>query len=208
MRTLVNAVQTYDQVVEVCCYCASVDSVLNNSLDPWTAAPLTDPSVHRWSPSPKLRAVSPAGSRARPNRRSFHTITHVSREFVDHTVRFFRRSFNLDECVYAGRCAVFTGAESFSTLRLRSTSSCARVARQQRGARPLWRQPACTDWLLEDTVAQERTQLECRVMKYSTQHVFIRVSICHFYPRLMGCCVISHHPVKSSHDHFLLFLTH
>jgi hypothetical protein len=104
MRTLVNAVQTYDQVVEVRCCCASFDLVRNSSLDPWTAAPLTDPSVHRWSPPPELRAVSPAGSRARPNCRSFHTITHVSGEFVDHTVRFFRRSLliSMNACMQVG----------------------------------------------------------------------------------------------------------
>lgn len=122
--------------------------------------------IHWWSPSPEFRAVSPAGGRARPNRRSFHTATHVSREFCRSYSPFFSAHiFDLDECVDAGWCAVPASAESFSTLRLCSTSSCARVARQQR-ARPLWRRPAsATDWLHEDPVAQERTQLECGVMK-------------------------------------------
>jgi hypothetical protein len=68
MRTLVNAVQTYDQVAEVRCCCAPFDSVLNSSLDPWTAASGTHPPVYRWFASPELWAVPPAGSRARPNR--------------------------------------------------------------------------------------------------------------------------------------------
>ena len=64
MRTLVNAVQTYDQVAEVRHCCASFDLFY---LDPSATAPLTDPAIHRWSSPPKLWAVPPAGSRARPN---------------------------------------------------------------------------------------------------------------------------------------------
>jgi hypothetical protein len=68
MRTLVNSVQTYDQVVEVRCCCAPFDSALDISLDPWTTASRTDPSVYGWSASPELWAVPPAGGGARPNR--------------------------------------------------------------------------------------------------------------------------------------------
>jgi hypothetical protein len=82
MRTLINSVQTYDEVVEVrgCCAC----TVQFSSLDPSVTASLSDPSVQRWSSNPKLRAVPPAGSRARLDRRSVHAAPHVSREFIDH----------------------------------------------------------------------------------------------------------------------------
>jgi hypothetical protein len=68
--------------------------------------------------------------------------------------------------IHAGWRAVFTSAESFSTLRLCSTSSRAGVARQQQRARPLWRWPfSATYQLFENPFPQERTQLGCGVMK-------------------------------------------
>ena len=91
MRTLVNSVQTYDEVVEVrVCYGRIVQF---SSPDPSLAASLADLSVQRW-PSPlKFRAVPPAGSRARSDGRSVHAAPHVSREFC-RSLRFIfaRRS--------------------------------------------------------------------------------------------------------------------
>jgi len=64
-----------------------------SSLDRSTTAALTDISVQRWSSSPKLRAVPPAGSRARSDGRSVHAAPHVSRKFcVDHLRIVFARS--------------------------------------------------------------------------------------------------------------------
>jgi hypothetical protein len=66
-------------------YCGRI--VQFSSLDTSVTASLTDLSVQLWFSSLKLRAVPPAGSRARPDRpdrRSVHTGPHVSREFVDH----------------------------------------------------------------------------------------------------------------------------
>jgi hypothetical protein len=46
-----------------------------------STASLIDLSIQRWSSSPKLWAVPPAGSRAQPDRRSVHAAPHVPREF-------------------------------------------------------------------------------------------------------------------------------
>jgi len=63
------------------------------------------------------------------------------------------------------RRAVPAGTQSFPTLRLRSTSSCARVARRWRARYP-WPRPArATSPLLEDPIPQERAQLGCGVTK-------------------------------------------
>jgi hypothetical protein len=87
-------------------------------------------------------------------------------------------------CVHAGRRAVFTSAESFSTLRLRSASSRAGVARhqqQQHRARPLWRWPSgATYQLFEDPFPQERTQLGCGVMKFSLAHTTFVFTVYHY----------------------------
>jgi hypothetical protein len=85
---------------------------------------------------------------------------------------------NLD-VLHAGWRAVFTSAKSFSTLRLCSTSSRARVARQQQRARPLWRWPfSATYQLFEDPFPQERTQLGCGVMKFSLTRTQLLYSSC------------------------------
>ena len=78
MRTLVNSVQTYDEVVEVRGCCGR--TVQFSSLDSSVTAYLTDLSVQRWPSSPKLRTVPPAGSRARPDVLSVHAAPHVSRK--------------------------------------------------------------------------------------------------------------------------------
>src|SRR6266403_275794 len=76
--------------------------------------------------------------------------------------------------------AVSTSPDSFSTLRLRSTSSRTGIARQQH-AGPLWRwlfSAACQ--LFENPLPQERTQLGCGVTKFEHGQLCIhRVSLCH-----------------------------
>jgi hypothetical protein len=82
MRTMVDAVQTYDQVVEVGCGCCALFfSRQKAPLTPTVTASFPDPSAYRWSSPPKFRAVPPTGSGARPNRRTLHAAARVSGEF-------------------------------------------------------------------------------------------------------------------------------
>jgi hypothetical protein len=100
-------------------------------------------------------------------------VARQQQEFADHYFLFLPSAAPNSRCyaLHAGWRAVFTSAESFSTLRLcssRSTSSRAGVARQQQCARPLWRRSfGATYQLFEDPFPQERTQLGCGVMKFS-----------------------------------------
>lgn len=71
MRTMVDAVQTYDQVTEVRSSCRASFGLLLSivTLDPQPAtAPLPDSTVQRWPASPKFRAISSAGGGARSDR--------------------------------------------------------------------------------------------------------------------------------------------
>ena len=161
-------------------------TVLFSSLDSLATASVIDLSVQWWSSSPKFRAVPPAGSRARSDRRSVYAAPHVSREFVDHYDLILPGSApnSSRHALHAGWRAVFTSAESFSTLRLCSTGSRAGVTRQQQRARPLWRWLSSTTYqLFEDLFPQERTQLGSGVMKFSFNYTQLLYSSCIIIPR-------------------------
>lgn len=66
MRAMVEAVQTYDQVAEVCHPQPAICRPPDPSVSPFPA-PLPDPTAQRRLASPKLWALPPAGSRARPD---------------------------------------------------------------------------------------------------------------------------------------------